>query len=219
MKKIAAALLALTLAAPSASAQLPLDPSVTVNFNNNTSRRTGATGFGGEGGGYFGSFAIDFPTQTMTFDNYLLWCIDAFRPVNVPGSATYSLYTVQSFAATGFGAPTWNPAGEYDVTDADMGNVTSLTNTLQTNWTMLTSEQRNDYQGSIWQSFRGQTTYPNSANPIIAGDPYFETAGWYVLHNGSNQTFLIQVLEPATSVLLLLGMTGMLFVAMRRRSA
>ncbi|WP_396207229.1 PEP-CTERM sorting domain-containing protein [Gemmatimonas sp.] len=217
MKRIAAALLALTLAAPAASAQLPLDPSVAVTFNNNTSRRTGATGFGGEGGGYFGSFNIDFPTETRTFENYLLWCIDAYRGVQVPGTTTYQFFTVQSFVQSGYGAPIW-PSGEYDVTAGDMGNVTSLVNTLSTDWSSLSAGQRNDYQGSIWQSFRGQSTYPNSATAIIAGDPYFETSGWYVLYNGTNQTFLVQVAEPGTIALLLLGLSGMAFMAFRRRS-
>lgn len=217
MKRIATALLALTLTAPAASAQLPLDPSVAVTFNTNTSRRTGATGFGGEGGGYFGSFAIDFPTETRTFSDYLLWCIDAFRPVTVPSTTTYQFFTVQSFVQSGYGAPIW-PSGEYDVTAADMGNVTSLVNTLSGGWNTLTPQQRNDYQGSIWQAFRGQSTYPNSATPIIAGDPYFETSGWYVLYNGTNQTFLVQVAEPGTILLLLLGATGIAMMALRRRS-
>lgn len=216
MKKIAAALLALTLAAPSASAQLPLDPSVAVTFNNNLSRRTGATGFGGEGGGYFGSFSVDFPTQTLTFDNYLLWCIDAYRGVDVPGTTTYQFYTVESFAAGTFGAPTF--PGETDASPSDMRKVTSLVNTVSNDWNSLTSQQRNDYQGSIWQQFRGQSTYPNSINPIIQGDEFFDTTDWYVLYNGTNQTFLVKVMEPGNAVLLVLAMGGLMFVAMRRRT-
>jgi hypothetical protein len=216
MKKLATALLALALVAPAAEAQTSaFDSDVAIQFTNNiTNRRTGATGFGGEGGGYSTNFAVDFPTVTLSFNDYLMWCIDADRGVNVPSTKTYVMYTVENFANNSFGS-----VGGYDVNLSDMRRITSLVNELETNWAGYTVGERNDIQGSIWQTFRGQATYPNSATLILPGNANFNVTDWYVMWNGESQTFLVRVAEPGTLAVVLLGMSMLAFVIIRRRTA
>lgn len=205
--------LAATLALPVAGgAQSAIDPSVSVTLNSHPLATQG-TGYGdGFGGGFLGDFAIDFPAEqggTKTFNNFLLWCIDPNRGVSVPGTYTYEAWTATDFAASPYGST--KPS---DLTDAQMRSIVSLVTTLQNGWSGFTEQQRKDYQGSIWATFRDETN-----NIIYAGDANASLDGWIVLYNGENQTFLTQVPEPSSWALVLVGLSGMFFLVARRRRA
>lgn len=217
MKRFFGALAAAAvMAAPiTAQAQLPVDNSVLVTISPNSPYQTAATGYDGTGGGYFASFAVDFPAPvgaTFQFTDYLIWCIDAGRAAVFNQPIEFKLYTLSDFAALDFGST--RPS---DPDLATMRRLASLQNALYTNWEDLTPQERKDYQGSIWSEFDGYTGYGTNAAPdIIAGDPFFETSQYYVLWNGADQTFLTKISEPSSALLAFAGM-GAFLVAVRRR--
>ncbi|HEY0930690.1 MAG TPA: hypothetical protein VGE27_12285 [Gemmatimonas sp.] len=205
--KTLAAAAALALPA-SMSAQAPIDPSVNVSLISQPFGTHG-TGFAGTGGGFLANFTVDTPSGPQTFSEYLVWCIDPYRPAEAGNSYSYSAYTAASFAATSFGTgdPMSNP------TAADMSKIVSLVSTLQNNWNSLDYTQRADLQGSIWATFAGQA-------PIIQGDPNADLTGWYVLYgNNNNQTFVYYVDEPAEALLILASVGAFVFMGYQRRRA
>ena len=206
---------AFALAMPIASnAQLATATGVSVAFaaNKNT-YRTGATGYGGTGGGYFASFTVNLGGGPQTFSEYLLWCIDPDRSVSTGSTYTYSVYTLSDFAASALG----NKNPYHDVDLGDMKSIASLYSAASSNWGSLTTQQKKNYQGSIWSEFEGYTTYNNVGAPILAGNRSFNSRDFYVFYNGRNQTFITYISEPSSVVLLLAGMAG-LMVAVRRRN-
>jgi hypothetical protein len=205
--KTMAAVAALALPA-SMSAQAPIDPSVNV-FLHSQPFGTHGTGYAGTGGGFLASFDVDTPSGVQSFSQYLVWCIDPYRPAEAGNSYSYSAYTAASFAATSFGTgdPMSNPNA------ADMSKIVSLVSTLSTGWNGFTGQQRADLQGSIWATFAGQA-------PIIQGNPNADLTGWFVLYgNNNNQTFVYYVDEPAEGLLLLGSLGAFAFVGYRRRRA
>ncbi len=205
---------AMMIAPASATAQLPVDPSVSVILRGHPFS-TAATGYIGTGGGYTAEFSVDFPAPigaTFNFTDYLIWCIDAGRAAVFDQPLEFKLYTLADFAALDFGST--RPS---DPDLAAMKRIASLQNTLHTNWDQLSITERENYQGSIWAEFDGFTGYGNDNAPnIIAGDSFYNTADYYVLWNGVNQTFLTRISEPSSALLALAGM-GAFVVAVRRR--
>ncbi len=202
---LAAALLAFPVGA---QAQAPIDPSVLVRINS-WPFQTRGTGYADAGiaGGFLADFTIDFPTKpSVTFDDYLVWCIDPNRSISVPGGP----YAYQAFSAMGFANTAFGGANGYDVTPLDMGRIVSLVSDLSTNWSSYTQTQKRDRQGSIWATFRGDP-------PVIASIPTASTHGWVVLFDGQHQTLLTYVPEPADAALMLTAVLGMAFVAIGRR--
>jgi hypothetical protein len=202
---LAAALLALPVGA---QAQAPIDPSVSVSINS-WPFQTRGTGYSASGraGGFLADFAIDFPTKpTVSFDDYLVWCIDPNRSISVPGGPyAYQAYSAMGFANTAFGG-----ANGYDVTLGDMGKIVSLVSDLRTNWASYSTTERADRQGSVWATFRGET-------PVLASISNASTDGWVVLYDGQHQTLLTYVPEPADVALMLTAVFGMVFVVIARR--
>jgi hypothetical protein len=187
-----------------ASAQI--DNSVTVNVVS-FPYPTKGTGFDGFGGGFAADFAIDYPTVTKTFDDYLVWCIDPNRGVDVPGGPySYTAWTAVDFAGSTLGST--KPS---DLTLGQMRSIVSLVSTLQTGWDGFSGVQRENLQGQIWSTFRGES-------PDLAGSENVSLTDWVVLYgNNGNQTFLTYVPEPSGAVLLLVGFAGMVVIASARR--
>lgn len=204
--------IAATLAVPAVSSAQAFDPSVTLQINSQhlPTPGTGFDGFG-NGGGFKANFSLDFPTQAIpaTFSDYLVWCIDVTRAVDVPGTYEYEAWTAEAFANSTLGSGKPN-----NLSIEEMRAVVSMVSILQTSWFSFSESQRADYQGGIWAAFRGEL--PN----IPAGVVYDANASlddWVVLYNGENQTFLTYVPEPSETALLLIGIAGMAFLVMKRR--
>lgn len=209
---------AVALALPATTqAQMPVDPSVVVNIAATPATfQTGGRGYGGDGGGFFANFTVNFPAPTgpVTFNNYLIWCIDAGRSVTLPGTYTYALYRAVDFA----NSTTLLSTNNYDPSVTDMQRIASLQSQLET--ATIPSLNAFDIQGSIWSIFDGYTTYggnPNNA-AIIAGNPNFSISNYYVLWNGSNQSFLVEIPEPSSALLLAIAGMGIALLVVRRRN-
>ena len=203
------ALAAAALLAMPASAQAQIDNSVDVQVLVHH-LQTGGTGFAGNGGGFKANFTIDFGSGAKTFSDYLIWCIDSDRTVNVPGTYNYQAYTALDFAAnTAFGG-----GNGHDVTTGEMGKIVTLVDDMESNWTSYTAGQRERRQGSVWSLFRGGPTVASLG--VIAESNLDQ---WVVLYNGDNQTFLTYVPEPSSVALLFTVMGGMalMMIARRRR--
>lgn len=215
MKRFFGALAAAAvMAAPiTAQAQLPVDATVTVTLTGHPFA-TGATGYGGMGGGYSANFAVNFPDPMgdRSFNDYLIWCIDGSRGISFNQPVEFALYTLTDFAATNFGA-----FNGHNPDLADMTRIASLQAALLSGWDNPMTN-RDDYQGSIWSEFDGYSTYNNNAllGSILAGNPAFDVSEYYVLWNGDNQTFLTRISEPSSALLAFAGM-GAFLVAVRRR--
>jgi hypothetical protein len=198
----AAALLALPTAA-----QAQIDANVPLNVVSHLFKTPG-TGY--LGNGTAGGFLADFQIEAVTFDDFLVWCIDPNRVISVPGGPyAYSAFDAYDFAAnTAFGA-----ANGYDLKVSDMKKIVGLVGDLKTNWSSLGTQQRADRQGSIWALFRGET-------PVMANLVDGNESGWLVLYNGRQQTFITYVPEPADVALMLTAVASMaMFLIMRRRRA
>jgi hypothetical protein len=212
MKNVLKALaLAATLVLPAAASAQAIDETVDVTLTGHPFPTKG-TGFGdGFGGGFLANFSIDYPAQeggTRSFNDWLVWCIDPNREVSVPGTYSYEAWTATNFAASNLGSVNGN-----DITEAQMRSIVSLVNTLQNGWNGFTELERQNLQGSIWATFRGE-------NPLIAGDANASLEDWVVLYgNDNNQTFLTRVPEPSSLALVLVGLSGMMLVVARRRRA
>lgn len=208
--KTLAAVVALALPATS---QAQIDNSVAVNLLSQP-YATGGTNYAssGQGGGFRGNFAIDFPlpTGTLAFNNYLLWCIDPNRTVATPpsGPYTYAAYTALDFA----NSPTLGAVNNYSPTVGDMQSIVWLVNDLYSNWGTYNPTQKQDRQGSIWALFRVETTPINMANIGQAN-----LNDWVVLYNGRNQTFITYVSEPNGALLVFAALGGLGMVTMMRR--
>ena len=192
-----------------------MDASVAVNILSDP-YATGGTGYGGSGGGFIANFSVDFPAPVgaQNFSEYLIWCIDAGRGVNLPSTVNYQLYTLADFAAPG----TRGSVTGHNPDLGDMSRIASLQSALFGGWSG-NAATRNDMQGAIWSWFDGYTTYGGSnAQPaILAGDPYFNVSEYYVLWNGENQTFLTKIPEPSSTLLAFAGLGALLIVSRRRR--
>jgi hypothetical protein len=202
-KALAAAAL---IALPSA-AQAQIDASVPLNVVSHPLKTQG-TGY--IANGTAGGFLADFQIQAVTFDDFLVWCIDPNRVISVPGGPyTYSAFGAYDFAAnTALGA-----ANGFDLSVSNMRKIVGLVDDLKTNWASLSTQQRADRQGSVWALFRGET-------PVMANLVDGNEAGWLVLYNGRQQTFITYVPEPADVALLLTAVASMaMFLIMRRRRA
>lgn len=204
--------IAATLAVPAVSSAQAFDPSVTLQINTQHLPTPG-TGFGGSGngGGFLANFSLDFPTQAVpaTFNNYLIWCIDVTRAVDVPGTYEYQAWTAQAFANSTLGSGKPN-----NLTVEEMRAVVSMVSILQTSWDSFDADLRADYQGGIWAAFRGEL---GNIPGTVAYDANASLDDWVVLYNGENQTFLTYVPEPSETALLLIGIAGMAFLVMKRR--
>lgn len=210
--KTLAAIVALALPATS-QAQIDLNVEVKLLAQ---PYATGGTNYGssGQGGGFLANFDIDYPapTGTISFTNYLIWCIDPGRLVATPpsGPYNYSAYTALDFANSPLGA-----ANSYSPTVADMQRIVWLVDDLYTNWGSYSDSQKRDRQGSIWALFSGETTPIDLAN---IGEASLDN--WVVLYNGQNQTFITRVSEPDGALLVLAAVSSLGVVTfMRRRRA
>lgn len=213
MKKFLTALtVAAAFAMPSA-ASAQIDPIVSVAILDKPFQTVG-TGYPeaifGQGGGFLASFSIDnFPPSgnTENFNNFLIWCIDPDRFVSIPPSS-YQAWTAADFAASGLGS-----AGGHDVTLGEMFTLAGLVGELSGNWDSLDATQRADYQGSIWNTFRGDA--------VLGGVTFTAPANlddWYVLYSNENkQTFMFQVSAPADNVLLVFALSSFGAVMLYRR--
>jgi hypothetical protein len=204
--------IAATLALPAVSSAQAFDPDVSLQI---TSQHlpTPGTGFEsfGNGGGFKANFTLKFPTQAIpaTFDDYLVWCIDVTRTVDVPGTYEYQAWTAEAFANSTLGSGKPN-----NLSIEEMRAVVSMVSILQTSWNVFDADERADYQGGIWAAFRGEL------GSIPVGVTYDANASlddWVVLYNGENQTFLTYVPEPSETALLLVGIAGVAFMVMKRR--
>ncbi len=204
---------AFMIAPITAQAQLPVDPTVSVTITSNPFATSG-TGYNNNGGGYLANFSVNFPSPVgdRTFTDYLIWCIDAGRGVTLNVPTNFALYTLTDFAATAFGS-----ANGHNPDLGDMTRLASLQAQLYEGWDNPAIDRWN-YQGSIWSEFDGYTEYNNNnaLGAIIAGDPNFDVSEYYVLWNGTNQTFLTKISEPSSALLAFAGM-GAFLVAVRRR--
>lgn len=191
---------AAALALPSVgTAQAAIDTDVQVNLLSHPLNTLG-------GGGFTANFTIDFPAGPTSYNQWLVWCIDPDRIVSVPGSYNYSAYTASNFAASDLESVNGN-----NITDAQMRSIISLVTTLQTGWSGFDVNQRAALQTQIWSTFRGETA------PIV-GNENVSMTDWVVLFgNKNNQTFLTRVPEPADLGLLLIGFSGLAFMAVARR--
>lgn len=210
MKFSLKALAAAAMLSMPVAAQAQIDNSVAMSILSHPFATKGTNYLGnGSGGGFKANFAIDFPAGTRTFNDFLVWCIDANRTVKVPGGPyTYTAYTALDFANnTAFGG-----SNNYNVSQTDMQKIVTLTDELTDNWYSYGTTAREDRQGSIWALFRGEATVP-SLNPIGLGN----LDNWVVLYNGENQTFLTYVPEPSSALLLFTVMGSLAFMVIARR--
>lgn len=211
MKRFFGALAAAAILLAPAASQAQIDNSVVVTVNSNP-YSVGGKGYPGQnGGGFLADFSVDFPapTGTLSFTNYLIWCIDAGRSVSLGVPVEYKLYTLADFGSTGVNGA--NP-------DEDaMTRIASLQNQIVQNWGDGVTPF-GDLQGSIWSWFDGYANYGNDAGlgPILPGNPAFNVSEYYVLWNGTDQTFLTKISEPSSVLLAFAGM-GAFLVAVRRR--
>jgi hypothetical protein len=220
MKRFFGALAAAAVIAAPITAQAQIGDPFQVVITENI-YPTGGAGYGGNGGGYLANFTVNFPAPVgeRTFTDYLIWCIDAGRGVNLNQPITYSLYSLVDFAN---GAFTSTANNNHDPDLGDMTRIASLTSTISSTFGSMSDEAKWLYQGSIWSEFDGFTSYGGKPEldaeigTIILGDPNFDVSQYYVLWNGQNQTFLTKISEPSSALLAFAGM-GAFLVAVRRR--
>lgn len=192
--------------------------------------KTAGVQYTGVGGGYTGTFTInnfDGSGKNRTFSDYLMWCIDAGRSVTVPGSfANYTLYTLGDFAASGRGSKVrTSPAPAVPVFhDPDLGDMKAIASLVDeisdetTGFNSWNSDKRRTWNDGIWSRFDGLTPTATGSYSPQYGNTNFNGRDFYVLSNDRNQTFMVEVSEPSTVLLLMIGLSAFAFVAMRRKS-
>ena len=139
----------------------------------------------------------------------------------MPGSfSNYTLFTLKGFDESG---RTSRQRISDDVFfarhDPDLGDmraIASLTNQLAENYGTWDSSRRRTWQDGVWARFDGVD--PQSLAPYSpqSGNSNFVGNGWYVLSNDQDQTFLVEVPEPGTGTLLVVGSLLMIAVLRRR---
>ena len=198
------------------SLQAQIDNSVQVNITSgphqNVTITNAASPYNGlTGGGFFANFVVEFsPTASATLNNWLVWCIDPFRPTGVPSSNVYELYDLAGFVAANFNTGS-SVVNNPDA--ADMNAIASQTANLEDNWATLTDGDRQTAQEIIWSRFDQPTA--------TGGNESFNGADWYVLWNGQTQSFLTRIPErmivPEPSAIAMVGFGLVSLVAVRRR--
>lgn len=216
MKKLMWALASAAMLALPTVSQAQVDPSVNLFLSLDQTYRIGGAGYNGDGGGFLGTFTVDFPSGPQTFTDYLVWCIDNGRNVSTGSSTNYALYSLAQFAAGPFASSSTG----HDPDAGDMNRIASLVTDLAALGTS-NANQRFLLQGSIWSEFDGYTTYGgnNALGNILTSNTQFNAGNAYVFWNGQNQTFLTFIPEPGSLALLLVGLSGFAAVVARRRNA
>jgi hypothetical protein len=198
-------------------AQTFIDGNVKVTLNS-TPFQVGPRGYDGMTGvGFRGNFSATFPAPVgqLVFNDFLMWCIDARRSVGTGVEYTYELWSLADFAASANGS-----ARPYDPGLTDMTRIASLADQMEKTWNQPGTNHANLY-GSVWSLFDGFATYGGKQNEsmILPGDPNFDISEYYVLYNGKQQTLLTRIPEPSSAILSLFGLSAMLVIVRRRRSA
>jgi hypothetical protein len=176
------------------------------------------------GGGHSANFTVqNFDGRDRIFNDFIIWCIDAGRNITVPGSySNYTLYTLKGFDESGRTSRQRTSGGTfYAKHDPDLGDmraIASMTNQLSSNYGSWDSDRIDTWQEGIWARFDGVTPQAYAPYTPQYGNANFAGNGWYVLSNDVNQTFIVQVPEPS-SVLLVAAGSLLMFVAFRRREA
>jgi hypothetical protein len=176
------------------------------------------------GGGHRANFTVEgFEGGNRTFTDFIIWCIDAGRSITVPGSySNYTLYTLKGFDESGrTSQPRISGGVSFERHDPDLGDmraIASLADQLADNYGTWDANRRRTWQDGIWARFDGVN--PQSLAPYSpqSGNPNFGGNGWYVLSNNRDQTFIVEVPEPGTGALLVVG-SLLMFAVLRRRVA
>lgn len=214
MKRFLGLMTAAVLLAAPAGAQQPIDNDVSLTILSQQ-LSVGARGYpGSNAGSYRANFTVDFPSPTgvRTFNDYLIWCIDANRGATLNDPMNYQLWSLADFAASTNGS-----SRPYDPNITEMTRIASLVDEAQTVGSSLHTYA--DLTGSIWSLFDGFAKYGNVSNEslILPGNPNFDASQYYVLWNGSNQTFLTRIPEPSSALLMFAGVGMLLVIVARRR--
>jgi hypothetical protein len=187
--------------------------------------QTAGVQYTGVGGGFTGTFTInnfDGSGKNRTFTDYLMWCIDAGRSVTVPGSFSgFTLFTLGDYAASGRGSRVRTAVPVFHDPDlGDMKAIASLVDEISdetTGYSSWNTDKRRTWNDGIWSRFDGIAPASTGAYSAQNGNTNFGGRDFYVLSNDRNQTFMVEVSEPSSALLLMLGLSAFAFLAIRRK--